>query len=155
MVISTEALEHESINKTTKSINILIVDDDSDDLMLIEDLVEEGIKHINIDEASSFSAALEKLQDNEYDICLFDYVLGKENGLELLEACREEGVITPVIFLTGQRDEIVAVQMMKAGAADYISKAHLTARKLCNSIKDTVRAQSEIERIIDYWNERV
>lgn len=137
------------------TINILLVDDDIDDLFLITDLVKEGMHaDINVDQASSFTEALEKIQANAYDLCLFDYFLGKDNGLELLEACRAEGIITPVIFLTGQSDDIVAVQMMKAGAADYVSKSNLTARGLCSSIKSTVRSQNEIEMILDYWNSR-
>ena len=59
--------------------------------------------------------------------CLFlDYHLGAQTGLDVLADIRGAGNDVPVITLTGQGNEAVAVEAMKRGAQDYLSKADLT-----------------------------
>ncbi len=156
MIIPFKADEKEafSIKNTFKDLKILIVDDDTDDLLIIEDLLGEGLNEsTRLDFAKSFTEALVKLQSRNYDLCLFDYRLGKDNGVELLRACRSEGILTPIIFLTGQTDDLVAVEMMKAGAADYISKLFLNSSDLCTAIYNSLKKQKHFDRILNIVEE--
>ena len=138
---------------TITPIKILIVDDDSDDRDLIKELIQEELhSYIEISLASNYSEALEHVKNDSYDVCLFDYILGQENGIELLKECRDVGVLTPVIFLTGQGDEIVAVQSIKAGASDYLPKAGLSSAKLCGSIQHSIEGRDDLkEAVLSNW----
>ena len=68
------------------------------------------------------------------------------DGLTALRAIRAAGVTTPIILLTGQGDERLAVEMMRAGANDYLSKTRLSRDLLSHSVRHAVRlhrAQAE------------
>ncbi len=121
-------------------IRILIVDDDEDDRLIIKDFIHEGMVRFPfvLEEAASFQEALTCLHSTNFDVCLFDYRLGENDGIHLIRTIRGEGITPPVIFLTGQGDEEVAVLAMKSGAADYLPKTKLTPDLLCHSIIYTV-----------------
>lgn len=81
------------------------------------------------------------------DVVLLDYNLGpgfdlaSENGLAWLRDFRSRPGFPPIIFLTGEGDELLAVQAIKAGAADYIPKSKLTNKFLITAIKEAVRSR--------------
>lgn len=118
-------------------IKILIADDDLDDVVFIKDLISDafGKSIALIDHADSYSNTLTHLDKNAYDICFFDYRFGEKSGLDLLRAVKEKGVRVPIIFLTGQGDQQVAVEAMKSGAMDYLDKAKLSQDILAQSIR--------------------
>jgi PAS domain S-box-containing protein len=60
-------------------------------------------------------------------------------GLEVLRKARAALVETPIIMLTGQGDEHIAVELMKAGATDYLSKSALTPERLSHLLRQTLR----------------
>ncbi len=117
---------------------ILVVDDNDDDLFLIRDLLEEdwpGGVAPAVTTAATFEEALRLAGKDAFDLCLFDYQLGREDGLRLLETVRNQGISTPVILLTGHGDEEVAVAAMKAGVADYIPKRRLSPELLQHAVR--------------------
>lgn len=102
-----------------REIRLLLVDDDDDDHVLIEGILEEATgAAVRLDRAVSGPEALALMAQSRYDVFLFDYRLGETDGIELLRECKARGLSTPVIFLTGQGDEQIAVEAMKAGASD-------------------------------------
>ncbi|HCC53769.1 MAG TPA: diguanylate cyclase [Desulfobulbaceae bacterium] len=117
--------------------NILLVDDDSDDILLVREMLREARPNegVNVVAANCRDEALACIERGRFDLCLFDYRLGRDNGLSLLQTVRERGVTTPVIILTGQGDEDIAVSAMKLGAADYIPKRRLTAELLQHAVR--------------------
>jgi signal transduction histidine kinase len=68
-------------------------------------------------------ACLEALTRQAYTIVLLDYSLPRLSGLEVLAEIRRRGEAVPVVMVTGQGDERVAVEAMCAGAADYVIKS--------------------------------
>ena len=74
------------------------------------------------------------------DCLLLDLQLPRVDGVELLRELRADGVDTPVIILTGHGDEQTAVDLMKAGATDYLSKSALSPDRLSKAISHAVRA---------------
>ncbi len=126
-------------------LRILIVDDDEDDFILIREFIRDGFPDANhqLDWARSCSEALSCLDNNEYSICIFDFRLGETNGLELLRNVRKTGCSLPIIFLTGQGDEKTAVDAMKSGASDYLSKASLSAETLSHVISRSLKLHRE------------
>jgi two-component system response regulator AtoC len=97
---------------------ILIVDDDPRVLYMLKELmVERGHEPVT---ASSGRAALEACEG--VDAVLTDLAMPEMNGLELLQALRERDRSLPVILLTAQGSEKLAVQAIRGGAYDYLTK---------------------------------
>lgn len=101
-----------------KPIRILNVEDESvDHMALVRFASERGLAY-SIDWAQTLAKARELAMGSSYDIVLLDYKLPDGTGLELIDSFK----LTPIIFITGSGDEMVAVQAIKGGAADYIVK---------------------------------
>ncbi|MGA2099028.1 MAG: diguanylate cyclase [Candidatus Acidiferrum sp.] len=130
-------------------IKILVVDDDSEDLMLVAELVEAGFHNsgVTIDKANSYDAALVLLQNHGYDVVLIDYYLAEKTGIDLLQAIKSRQPEVSVILVSGQGTDEVAVQAMKLGAADYLVKGRLTEALLIAAIRYAVGlSEREAER---------
>jgi len=101
-------------------------------VLLVEDAPDQGmvvcrILHrdcgLNCNHVLSGSEALAWLRENHADLMLLDYNLSDCNALELLEDIeRELGQTPPFLVITGYGDEMLAVNMMKRGARDYLVK---------------------------------
>jgi len=128
-----------------QELRILIADDDEDDFILIREFIRDGFQDVNhqVDWARSCPEALTCLDNNEYNICLFDFRLGEPNGLKLLRDVRKVGYTLPVIFLTGYGDEETAVEVMKSGASDYLGKAGLSGKTLFHAISQSLKLHKE------------
>ena len=124
---------------------VLLVEDDEDDVVLVKNLLGEvSSSKFEIEWASTYSAALDSIDQGHYDVCLLDYRLGEHDGLELLSEVRRKGCKCPIIFLTGQGDYGVDFEAMRAGAADYLEKREISASLLERSIRYALeRARSE------------
>ena len=125
---------------------ILVIDDDEVDRMMVRRaLAASGVK-ADYDEAHDGRSALAALAARHYDCALLDYRLPDGDGMSVLKAARAAGSTTPIVLLTGQGDEQLAVELMKAGANDYLSKTRLSRDLLSHSVRHVVRlhrAQAE------------
>lgn len=99
---------------------ILIVDDEE----IIRSLFRELSQKIgyNVLEVPDGETALNLCRSKKLDAILLDYVLPGINGIEVLQEIKKIIPEVPVIIMTGQRDIELAVQFMKLGAYDFISK---------------------------------
>jgi len=130
-----------------KSLKILIVEDDEDDAFFIKDILKEGLGEPNplIDHYSSIGSSLKQLNPFHYDLAMFDYRLGEITGIELLRNIRKQGCDIPIILFTGQGDQEVAVEAMKAGATDYLIKGKLSTESVTQSIRYALGLRKEAE----------
>ncbi|MCA9483578.1 MAG: response regulator [Nitrospina sp.] len=126
-------------------LQILLVEDDEDDAFLIQDLMRElSIRPTpKIYHAPDGDAALTEITARHFDICIFDFRLGQQNGIDLLKEVRNLGCEAPIIFLTGQGDQETAVQAMKSGATDYLVKNDLSPETLFQSIRHATKLKKE------------
>lgn len=117
-------------------LRILLAEDDEDDFVITRGALAE-IKDLRceVDWASTYDAAAERLLDDQHDVYLFDYALGAHNGLDLLRVAREHGCFAPIIMLTGHTEETIIIQALTAGATDYLVKGHFDAEALGRSIR--------------------
>ena len=133
----------------THDIRILIAEDDDDDLFLFKELIFEWADWdyytrrntkvaVTVDSALTQDEILHNLEKFNYDLFFLDYHLGEWNGLDIIKDVRDKGHNLPVIMLTGQGDQEVAVQAMKAGATDYLVKSNLTPESLFKTIRHTI-----------------
>ena len=99
---------------------ILIADDEEPILFgLTELLKEEGY---GVSGACDGKEALEKLRTNDFDLLLADLKMPKLDGLQILDAIKQEKILTEVIIITGKGSIDTAVEAMRAGAYDYLTK---------------------------------
>jgi signal transduction histidine kinase len=140
-------------------VRVLLVDDDEDDFILTRDLLAEvEAVAYSLQWAASFDAALEALARGCHDVYLVDYRLGGHDGLELIREAIGRGCRAPLILLTGQGDRAVDVKAMRAGAADYLSKARMDAALLDRSIRHALerkKAEDALRQMRDELEVRV
>lgn len=130
----------------TETVHVLLVDDDEDDYVITRQLLSDidGLK-FELDWEVSYDLALSVMRHNRHEIYLVDYRLGERNGLELLREAIAAGCETPIILLTGQGDQEVDLQAMRAGAMDYLVKGRIDAVLLTRSIRYAMQRR-QIER---------
>lgn len=125
---------------TDQLMDILLVEDDKDHADLFRRSLEEVPElSCRLTCATNPDEARRALRGPDIDLIVLDYRLGIDTGLTFLRALRAEGEWRPVIVLTGHGNEYVAVEMMRAGATDYLVKADLRPNILGRAI-DKARA---------------
>lgn len=131
-----------------EALKILIVDDDEVDRMALRRLLKSaGVKAETV-EAYDCAMAISEVKDKQFDCAFIDYRLPDMDGLGLVQQLRGSNVRMPLIILTGQGDEQIAVELMKAGASDYIAKGRLSPEALAQVLRGAVRlyqAQQQAE----------
>ena len=100
--------------------SILIVEDDLTFATMLKTWL--GKKGFSVDTASSNARARKQLDAQSYDLVLSDLRLPDQDGIFLLSWMKEHGHNAPLIIMTGYAEIQSAVQAMKHGASDYISK---------------------------------
>ncbi|MGX5818037.1 sigma-54-dependent transcriptional regulator [Chitinophaga lutea] len=99
---------------------ILIIDDEINICTLLSKFL--GKHGFQADSTMSGAQALKMMKDQAYDLVLCDYRLKDTDGAQLLNDIRQLHPQTVVIIITGYSDVRIAVEMVKSGAYDYISK---------------------------------
>lgn len=97
----------------------LLDDEEKPALILISWLKEAG--H-DVDWFKQGRECIRGMSNKKYDLCLFDWMLPDMNGPEVMEHLKLLGGMPPVIFLTGRDAQEDVVQVLQAGADDYIVK---------------------------------
>ncbi|MBA2686841.1 MAG: response regulator [Gemmatimonadaceae bacterium] len=118
---------------------ILVVDDDKVDRLTVRRSMASLQPDIRVDEADSALAARKCVETERYDCIFLDYNIPGGDGMSVLRFIRERGISTPVVMLTGHGDEQLAVDLMKAGATDYMNKANVSAERLGQVYRNAVR----------------
>lgn len=140
---STEESGHEGLEdahcRMSDPLKILVVDGDEIDRSRVCRALRSGPWHAEVVEAGAVGDAVALLKSKEFDCAVMDYELPGGNGLVVLQAVRQAGVITPIIVLTGQKNDQIAAELMKAGASDYLAKGQLSLDHLVRSVHSTVR----------------
>ena len=100
--------------------SILIIDDEKAIRKTLTEIL--GFEGYKIDEASDGEEGLRKFKEKNYDLILCDIKMPKLDGLEFLEKAKEINVEVPIIIISGHGNIETAVEAVKKGAYDYISK---------------------------------
>ena len=112
--------------RIARLLNVLVVEDSENDTeLLLKELERKGYTpiHERVQTPADMALALER---HEWDVVLSDYVMPQFSGPEALRLLRGKKIDTPSIVVSGTYGEEAAVDMMKAGANDYITKANLS-----------------------------
>src|SRR5512145_1273999 len=122
------------------SLNILHLEDSTDDAFLIAALLEDEFRDLAIHRVDTQEAFIRSLADPEIRIVLSDYSLPTYDGISALSEARNRRPELPFIFVSGAMGEDMAVECMKIGATDYVLKSNL--KRLPAAIR---RALSELD----------
>ncbi len=99
---------------------ILIVEDKGSLAEMLKETLE--LAGYEVEVANDGAEGIEKVKDSKVDVVITDMKLPKKNGLEVLKASKDENPLTPVIVMTAYGSIETAVNAMKLGAYDFITK---------------------------------
>lgn len=158
--------------------SILLVDDDEVDRMMVRRTLKKANFSALLTEAKNGKEAIAELKmrinnivpfpqtdllaqteynrNHYFDLILLDYRLPDIDGLNLITEIKALNINLPIIVLTGQGDEEIAVEIMKAGAADYLAKSKLRTdpNNLDKAISSAIRL-NQAEQAVKIANERL
>lgn len=101
---------------------ILIIEDESAIRRVLVKILSEENDNYQVDEAEDGLSGIEKIKKEDYDLVLCDIKMPKMDGVEVLEALKKIKPEIPIVMISGHGDLDTAVNTMRLGAFDYISK---------------------------------
>ncbi|REG92821.1 hybrid sensor histidine kinase/response regulator [Algoriphagus antarcticus] len=132
---------------TKETIRILYVDDDPDDFFLVSSLLKRITNtSYELESATSLEESIQKLDDN-FDLFLVDYKLGKDTGLELIREIKSIRKHAPVIMLTGMGTGDIDREAFTLGASDYLVKGEFDAQTLDRTLRYAIRDAQLMESL--------
>lgn len=127
---------------------ILIIEDEAAIRRVLSKILTEESDAYQVDEAEDGAAGFEKIKSNDYDLVLCDIKMPKMDGVELLEAVKGIKPEIPVVMISGHGDMETAINTMRLGAFDYISKPP-DLNRLLNTVRNALdRKQLVVENKI-------
>ena len=127
-----------------EKIQILIADDEDPLRMTIAAwLIDEGF---DVEQAANGIEAIKKVQEKDFDIAILDIKMPGANGLEVLRYIKKNSAQIEVVMMTGMSDVSMAVEAMKLGAKEYLTKP-IDMDQLVPQLKGIIRARNAEDRI--------
>ncbi|AMA49383.1 MULTISPECIES: sigma-54-dependent transcriptional regulator [Flavobacterium] len=116
---------------------ILIIEDESAIRRVLAKILSEENDSYKVDEAEDGAQGLEKAKNEDYDLILCDIKMPKMDGVEVLEAIKKIKPEIPMVMISGHGDLETAVNTMRLGAFDYISKPP-DLNRLLNTVRNAL-----------------
>ena len=116
---------------------ILIIEDEEPIRRVLVRILKEEDDNFDIHEASDGKLGLDLLNNESFDLVLCDIKMPKVDGIDLLQRTRKNNSTIPFIMLTGHGNIETAVESMKLGAYDFISKPP-DLNRLINSVRNAL-----------------
>ncbi|NMC21540.1 MAG: response regulator [Thermogutta sp.] len=135
---------------------ILVVDDSAVDRRLICGLLER-LSDVEVRTAQDGLEAAEMLDEQDFDLVITDMIMPGMHGLTLVERIRQRHPRVPVILITSQGSEEIALEALRRGAASYVPK-RLAAKRLASTVAQVMQAsqhraaQTELMRCLRQWS---
>ncbi len=116
---------------------ILIIEDEAAIRRVLTKILTEESETYTVEEAKDGLEGIEKIKNEDYDLVLCDIKMPKMDGVEVLEAVKKIKPETPIVMISGHGDLDTAVNTMRLGAFDYISKPP-DLNRLLNTVRIAV-----------------
>ena len=127
---------------------ILIIEDEASIRRVLTKILSEENDSYQVEEAEDGVQGLEKIKNTDYDLVLCDIKMPKMDGEELLEAVKKIKPEIPMVMISGHGDMETAINTMRLGAFDYISKPP-DLNRLLNTVRNALdRKQLVVENKI-------
>jgi len=127
---------------------ILIIEDDPATITGLEESLKD--EHIEVSTTKSGQMGYEKALDGKYDLIILDIMLPDKNGTEICRDLRKNGVSTPILMLTGKKEETDKVIGLEIGADDYVTKP-FSLRELIARVRALLRRPQEIRPEVEEY----
>lgn len=114
---------------------ILLIEDNPADVVIIKEFLKEAAFNHKFFHSSTFSGGIHILNENEIDLVLLDLSLGDSMGFKTLKSFVEKVPNVPVVVMTGNNNEVVGIQSVKAGAQDFLVKGYFDSKRLVKTIR--------------------
>ena len=116
---------------------ILVIEDEAAILRVLVKILSEENDSYQLEEAEDGLIGIEKIKKDDYDLILCDIKMPKMDGVEVLEAVKKIKPEIPMVMISGHGDLDTAVNTMRLGAFDYISKPP-DLNRLLNTVRNAV-----------------
>ncbi len=116
---------------------ILIVEDEAAIRRVLSKILSEESDTYQVEEAEDGLQALDKIKNTDYDLVLCDIKMPKMDGEELLQAVKKIKPEIPMVMISGHGDMETAINTMRLGAFDYISKPP-DLNRLLNTVRNAL-----------------
>ena len=116
---------------------ILIIEDEAAIRRVLSKILSEENDTYQVEEAEDGVQGLEKIKNSDYDLVLCDIKMPKMDGEELLEAVKKIKPEIPIVMISGHGDMETAINTMRLGAFDYISKPP-DLNRLLNTVRNAL-----------------
>lgn len=116
---------------------ILIIEDEAAIRRVLSKILAEENDSYKIEEAEDGQQGIEKIKENDFDLVLCDIKMPKMDGVEVLEEVKKIKPEIPFVMISGHGDLETAVQTMRLGAFDYISKPP-DLNRLLNTVRNAL-----------------
>jgi len=122
--------------------HVLLIEDNSGDADLVRLRLVEGCPQVRVECVSRLSEALEFLAKETPSLVLLDLNLPDSRGADTFRKIREMAPNVPVVILSGQEDEGMAVKALHQGVQDYLLKGDLSSKQLERAMRYAVERQA-------------
>ncbi len=127
---------------------ILIIEDEAAIRRVLTKILSEENESYKVEEAEDGLQGVEKVKNEDYDLILCDIKMPKMDGVEVLEAVKKIKPEIPMVMISGHGDLETAINTMRLGAFDYISKPP-DLNRLLNTVRNALdRKQLVVENKI-------
>lgn len=124
-----------------RDLKILIIDDDQVDRLTVKRALKKTGFQCEVFESADGESGMELINKEAFDCLFLDYLLPGSDGLMMLRKIRSKGFTAPIIVITSQGDEKIAVEMMKSGATDYLVKNQINSHKISKVLTTAIQLQ--------------
>lgn len=122
---------------------ILLVEDEKAIRSVLKNILNEENKSFTVDEAENGQIAMDLIQENYYDLIICDIKMPVKDGVEVLDFTCEHSPDSQIVMISGHGDTDTAVDCIKKGAFDYISKPP-DLNRLLNTVRNALDKKSLI-----------
>ena len=127
--------------------HVLIIDDSEDDRDFYQRLMQRDIGVETVDLAENGDQGLALYRKRPADCVLLDFNMPGHDGLTVLESLKSVDPLVPVVMMTGEGSQDIAVAAMKAGALDYVAKDTITPAVLRRALANAAEKASLFREI--------
>ncbi len=127
-----------------ETLTLVIIEDEEAHFSLMKRAIAKDLPNASVYHFQEPTGCLKSLDEIIATVIITDYLMPGMNGIEFLEALNQQDIDIPVIMITGQGDEDIAVHAMKLGAKDYLVKSGDFFTLLPSVIKKVIR-ESELK----------
>jgi putative two-component system response regulator len=140
-------------NPTPGSIRrVLLIEDDEEDYLFTLDLLRRiAPTGYELSWASDYRTGIAACRSGTFDVCLVDYRLGAESGIDLAQELVGDGSTIPIILLTGHDDSELDTRAAHAGATDFLVKGEVSAATLERAIRYAIASHAAARALAESY----